>query len=79
MKNFIEAKLKDIVVETCLGGNYQCCDEITELPVIKMGNIGRGRIALNKIAYVANKKILSNRDILKDKDILLRITSQMFS
>ena len=70
MSGFREYKLKYLITNTCLGGNYQCCNVLTELPVIKMGNIGRGRININKVAYVPDEKILSERDLLKEGDIL---------
>lgn len=67
---FKEVKLKEIVIDNCLGGNYQCVEYITPLPVIKMGNIGRGAITLGKVEYVLNGKIISDRDVLKKGDIL---------
>ncbi|NTW64500.1 MAG: restriction endonuclease subunit S [Chlorobiaceae bacterium] len=67
---FKEVKLKDIVTDNCLGGNYECVEEVTPLPVIKMGNLDRGTITLEKIEYVSDGKILSNRDVLKKGDIL---------
>ncbi|MCP5514989.1 MAG: restriction endonuclease subunit S [Spirochaetales bacterium] len=71
MPVFKEVKLKEIVTDNCLGGNYQCVEYVTPLPVIKMGNLGRGTITLEKMEYVSDGKILSNRDVLKKKDILL--------
>lgn len=67
---FKEVKLKDIVTDNCLGGNYQCVEDITSLPVIKMGNLGRGTITLGKIEYVSDGKIISDRDVLKKGNIL---------
>lgn len=67
---FKEVRLKEIVTDNCLGGNYQCVDDVTSLPVIKMGNLGRGTITLGKIEYVSDGKILSDRDVLKKGDIL---------
>jgi type I restriction enzyme S subunit len=67
---FKEVKLKEIVTEICLGGNYQCVADVTPLPVMKMGNLGRGTINLGKIEYVSDGKILSDRDVLNKGDIL---------
>jgi type I restriction enzyme S subunit len=67
---FKEVKLKEIVTENCLGGNYQCVADVTPLPVMKMGNLGRGTINLGKIEYVSDGKILSDRDVLNKGDIL---------
>jgi type I restriction enzyme S subunit len=67
---FKKVKLKEIVADNCLGGNYQCVEDVTPLPVMKMGNLGRGTITLGKIEYVSDGKVLSDRDVLKKGDIL---------
>ena len=67
---FKEVRLKEIVTDNCLGGSCKSVDDVTSLPVIKMGNLGRGTITLGKIEYVSDGKILSDRDVLKKGDIL---------
>jgi type I restriction enzyme S subunit len=47
-----EKKLGKVVKEYRLGGNYVNTEQITEYPLIKMGNLGRGAINLNKIEYI---------------------------
>ena len=63
-------KFKDIIKETRLGGNYANTESKTNYPLIKMGNIARGKIDLNKIEYIAEGEKLDNNDILKHGDLL---------
>ena len=51
-----------------LGGNYANSELETGFPLIKMGNLGRGKIKLKKVEYVVGK--VSQRDRLKHGDIL---------
>lgn len=63
-------KLKDIVVQSKLGGNYENSEANNGIPVIKMGNIGRGHIQLEKIQYLPEFIFYNEDDILKEGDLL---------
>ncbi|MGD0202568.1 MAG: restriction endonuclease subunit S [Candidatus Bathyarchaeia archaeon] len=63
-------KLKDILLSTQLGGNYQNSEEETPYPLMKMGNIERGNINLDKIEYIKQNVKPSERDKLNFGDIL---------
>lgn len=50
--------LQELVQSMRLGGNYSNTLIENDLPLIKMGNIDRGKIILDKIEYVADKNII---------------------
>lgn len=58
----------EIVSNTQLGGNYANSIKHTEYPLIKMGNIARGEIKLDKQEYIIGAA--QNKDILNYGDIL---------
>ena len=61
--------LNDAVKDFQLGGNYSNGENETNFPLIKMGNIDRGEIKLDKIYYVVGAKP-SDKDRLKYGDVL---------
>lgn len=63
-------QLKDIVTEARLGGNYSNSESGKGVPLIKMGNLGRGRISLNKVEYVPDEEIVADDDMLQTGDLL---------
>ena len=63
-------KLRDILVEGRLGGNYENAEANTGIPVIKMGNIDRGTIKLEKLQYLPPNEKYNEDDILKEGDLL---------
>ena len=63
-------KLGEILKEYSLGCNYENNSEESGIPLIKMGNIGRGKIDLSKIEYLPKNVNYSKNDILKYNDIL---------
>jgi type I restriction enzyme S subunit len=63
-------KLREILQNSKLGGNYTNSEKETSYPLIKMGNIGRGNIVLNKIEYIPEKNIPSKKDKLQYGDVL---------
>lgn len=69
-EDWIEKKYKEIIIENRLGGNYDNFDEISDFPLIKMGNIGRGNIILSKIQYLKCEENINNNDILRKGDLL---------
>ena len=64
-----EKKFKDFVLDYRLGGNYANSEEETRYPLIKMGNISRGKINLKKIEFIKECEEISNIDIIKYGDI----------
>lgn len=65
-----EKKYCDIIIQGRLGGNYENSESNIGIPVIKMGNIGRGNIVLDKIQYLPENENYNNDDILKEGDLL---------
>ena len=63
-------KLGDIVVESRLGGNYENSESHTGIPVIKMGNVGRGLFNIDKVQCLPETELHNNQDILKQNDLL---------
>ena len=61
-------RLKYVLSSYKLGGNYQTTDVRNENPLIKMGNIERGRINLSKLEYITSE--LNSSDLLKFGDVL---------
>ncbi len=62
--------LADLLISKQLGGNYKNGADETAWPLIKMGNLGRGRIDDKKIEYVHPPTLPSMRDRLKMGDVL---------
>jgi len=63
-------KLSEVMTESRLGGNYENSESNSGHPVIKMGNLGRGEINLDKIQYLPYDEPYSDEDILKEGDLL---------
>lgn len=63
-------KLLNLLSEGKLGGNYENSESNNGIPVIKMGNIGRGNIVLDKIQYLPENIEFNTEDILKEGDLL---------
>jgi type I restriction enzyme S subunit len=64
-------KLGEILVNTSLGGNYENAEDHSGIPVIKMGNIERGKISLEKILYLPEDSLYYRQDVLRFGDLLL--------
>lgn len=63
-------KLENIIIENKLGGNYENSESNEGVPVIKMGNVGRGVINLEKIQCLPQRDFFSTEDILQKGDLL---------
>lgn len=63
-------KFKDIIIEGKLGGNYENAEANEGIPVMKMGNIDRGVIKLDKIQYLPEDCTYNQEDVLKEGDLL---------
>lgn len=59
-----------IIKEARLGGNYKNSDDVTPTPVIKMGNIERGVISVEKLQYLSEDEVFNEEDVLKNGDLL---------
>jgi type I restriction enzyme S subunit len=62
--------LADLLISKQLGGNYKNGAAETAWPLIKMGNLGRGRVDVEKIEYVQSSTRPSVRDRLAAGDVL---------
>ena len=63
-------KLKEIIFEGRLGGNYENSENNEGIPVIKMGNIGRGTINITKLQNLPSGEKYNLDDVLKKGDLL---------
>ncbi|MCK4676765.1 MAG: restriction endonuclease subunit S [Bacteroidales bacterium] len=63
-------KIVNIIKEGRLGGNYKNSEDENGLPLIKMGNLGRGCIVLNKLEYIPGSSKYLKEDILNKGDLL---------
>jgi len=60
----------EISTEVRLGGNYENSEYNCGIPVIKMGNVGRGNISTEMVQYLPETENYNNSDILKRDDLL---------
>lgn len=63
-------KLANILSETRLGGNYNNTSEDYGIPLIKMGNIGRGNITIDNKYFISENENLNIEHLLSEGDIL---------
>jgi type I restriction enzyme, S subunit len=59
-----------IVRNSQLGGNYISGNDAELYPIIKMGNIGRGKIVLDKVEYLGDKQNFDTSHFLMNGDFL---------
>ena len=76
-KDWEERSLESIVSEINLGGNYSNDQENEGLPLIKMGNLSRGKINLDKVEYVSVEDEINEKDILKYGDLLFNTRNSL--
>lgn len=62
--------LGGILTKRQLGGNYRNSERETQWPLIKMGNLGRGKISLDKIEFVDTSQPPATCDRLEVDDVL---------
>ncbi|PLR64536.1 hypothetical protein QCBJ_04250 [Pseudomonas sp. QC2] len=67
-EDWVIKSFKDCVSSTQLGGNYANNESENQKPLIKMGNLGRGRIVLDKLEYVVGA--VAERDRLRSGDVI---------
>ncbi len=63
--------LMEVLVRGRLGGNYPTQETDTDFPLIKMGNVGRGRFDLSKVEFIASGVVPDDNHRLRQGDILL--------
>ncbi len=63
-------RLDSIIAKKKLGANYPSSESETGLPLIKMGNIGRGKIKLKRIEYIPSTFVYEKDFILHKGDVL---------
>ncbi|MEO8748716.1 MAG: restriction endonuclease subunit S [Rhodanobacter sp.] len=69
-EDWVVLSLGQILLKKQLGGNYKNSEIETQWPLIKMGNLGRGRIKLDKIEFVDTSQSPADRDRLELDDVL---------
>ena len=63
-------KFREILVEGKLGGNYENAEANNGIPVIKMGNLNRGVIKIDKVQYLPENEDYNKEDVLEEGDLL---------
>ena len=63
-------RFSEIISKAVLGGNYENSESNSGIPVIKMGNIDRGKISIEKVQYLPIDSEYNKNDILKKGDLL---------
>lgn len=63
-------KVKEILLQAKLGGNYENSESNIGIPVVKMGNINRGNINIDKLQNLPLNENYNEDDILKEGDLL---------
>ena len=63
-------RFKEIITSAKLGGNYENSENNIGIPVIKMGNLDRGKINLEKVQYLPENEKYDEDDILQEGDLL---------
>ena len=58
-----------LLIDSRLGGNYENSESITDRPLIKMGNLGRGNIVLNKIQYITENEKTDEKFLIQEGDL----------
>jgi type I restriction enzyme, S subunit len=64
-----EKKISDVIKNYRLGGNYQNSELKTEHPLLKMGNLGRGKMNISKIEYIPENVSVNEEDRIKKNDL----------
>ena len=62
-------RLGNVIRSYRLGGNYVNTEIETKYPLIKMGNLGRGKINLEKIEYIRQGEKIYEDDLIKPGDL----------
>ncbi len=63
-------KLQMILTEGRLGGNYENTEANNGIPVIKMGNLDRSKIKIDKVQCLPENENYNKEDVLKEGDLL---------
>jgi type I restriction enzyme S subunit len=67
--NWESKNLEEIILTKSLGGNYSNSENKTDKPLIKMGNIDRGFIKLDKLEYIKKGQIVDEDHRIKKHDL----------
>ncbi len=67
---WVMKRFDEIISRAVLGGNYENSESNSGIPVIKMGNIDRGKISIDKVQYLPFESGYNKNDILKKGDLL---------
>ena len=63
-------RFKEIIISGKLGGNYENSENNMGIPVIKMGNLDRGKINIEKVQYLPENEKYDEDNILQEGDLL---------
>ena len=57
------------LIDSRLGGNYENSEKVTPWSLIKMGNLARGKIKLDKIQYITEAERINPKDKIQTNDL----------
>lgn len=60
-----------------LGGNYSSGDGEEGIPLIKMGNLGRGRVKLKKLEFIQKSEVYEKKYLLSEGDFLFNTRNSL--
>jgi type I restriction enzyme S subunit len=63
-------RFDEILLDGKLGGNYENSESHDGVPVIKMGNLERGKMNIEKIQYLPQNENYNKEDVLTEDDLL---------
>ena len=66
---WVEKKLGEIIVDYRLGGNYINTEVKSNHPLIKMGNLNRGKINISKLEYIKDGETVEEIDKIQYGDL----------
>lgn len=64
-----EKRIEELLLRSRLGGNYENSESPTDHPLIKMGNLGRGVIKLDKLDYIKKGEKIDENDRIQYGDL----------
>ncbi|MBU2575244.1 MAG: restriction endonuclease subunit S [Elusimicrobia bacterium] len=74
-KGWQQGRLGNYVVKDCYGTSEKTTDDISGTPILRMGNIQKGKILLNGLKYLSLTDKEKNKLLLQKGDILVNRTN----
>ena len=68
-EQWTEETIENLLLSSRLGGNYSNSETVNDNPLIKMGNLNRGNIKLDRLEYISENEIVNDKDLIKQGDL----------